>query len=425
VSSRGTGRLRLRGTPAALVLMGGGARAAYQVGVLKAIAAMLRDARRGLDPGIVQGHNPFPILVGTSAGAINAAALAAGSADFQDAVARIVRVWENFHAAQVYRSDLLGVLRSGARWLSLLSLGWLLRRSLRTRPRSLLDNGPLRELLLREVDFSQIGESLERGHLQALALGASSYTSGRHVTFYESLTGRDIADKYQRIFVRAKINVEHLLASSAIPFVFPAVSIDILEAAGVAREYFGDGAMRQLSPVSPAIHLGAERVLAVGVGQAGNPGVLPEFDASSYPSLAQVAGHALSTIFLDAIVSDAERLEKMNQVAATMSEHERRAANLRPIEFLMISPSERLDAIASRHINALPGPIRVMLEALGTHRGSGAGLASYLLFESSYTRTLIDLGYGDTIARRDEVMAFLTEAPGEQRPSAASRVVVL
>jgi NTE family protein len=405
--------------------MGGGARAAYQVGVLKAIAAMLRDARRGLDPGIVQGHNPFPILVGTSAGAINATALAAGSADFQDAVARIVRVWENFHAAQVYRSDLLGVMRTGARWLSLLSLGWLLRRSLQTRPKSLLDNEPLRELLLREIDFPQIAESLERGHLQALALGASSYTSGRHVTFYQSLSDREIADKYQRIFVRSRIDVDHLLASSAIPFVFPAVSLDLSASAKGGREHFGDGAMRQLSPVSPAIHLGAKRVLAIGVGQAGNPGVLPEFDALAYPSLAQVAGHALSTIFLDAIVSDAERVEKMNQVAASMSEHEQRAANLRPIEFLMISPSQRLDAIAAQHFGALPGPIRAMLQSLGTDGGSGSGLASYLLFESSYTRTLIDLGYGDTFARRDEVMAFLAESGEERRPPAASRVVVL
>jgi len=425
VTRHGT-RRRLRASPAALVLGGGGARAAYQVGVLKAIAALLRDARRGLDPGIVQGHNPFPILVGTSAGAINATALAAGAADFQDAVARIVRVWEGFHAAQVYRSDFFGVMRSGARWLSLLSLGWLLRRSLRTKPRSLLDNGPLRELLLREIDFSGIGDSLERGHLQALALGASSYTSGRHVTFYESLTEREIPDKYQRIFVRTRVNVEHLLASSAIPFVFPAVPLDLGAAhARGGREHFGDGAMRQLSPVSPALHLGAQRILAIGVGQAGNPGALPDSDAAAYPSLAQVAGHALSTIFLDAIVSDVERLEKMNLVAATMTEHERRATNLRQVEFLMISPSERLDAIASRHLGALPRPIRALLEGLGARKGSGAGLASYLLFESSFTRALVDLGYGDTMARRDEVMALLTEAPEEPHAPAASRVVVV
>jgi len=153
MSERQPDRLRLRTSPAALILMGGGARAAYQVGVLKAVAALLRDARRGLDPGIAQGQNPFPILVGTSAGAINATALACRADNFQDAVAQLVNVWENFHADQVYRSDLFGVMRSGARWLSLLSLGWIVRRSLRARPRSLLDNEPLRDLLTRMIDF--------------------------------------------------------------------------------------------------------------------------------------------------------------------------------------------------------------------------------------------------------------------------------
>ena len=424
MSGRSDGRLRLRSTPAALVLGGGGARAAYQVGVLKAIAEMLRDGRRGLDPGLAQGHNPFPILVGASAGAINAAALAAGAGNFQDAVERMVRIWENFHAEQVYRSDFFGVLRSGARWLSLLSLGWLLRRSLRARPRSLLDNTPLRELLEREIRFADIGRSLEHGHLQALAVCASSYSSGRHVTFYESLVDREIADKYQRISVRARIGIDHLLASSAIPFVFPAVAIDLHDPGKGGLEHFGDGAMRQLSPVSPAIHLGAERILAIGVGQAGNPGVLPGFDPVAYPSLAQVAGHALSTIFLDAIVTDAERLEKMNQVASTLTEHERRASNLRIIEFLMISPSERLDAIAARYLTSLPGPVRVLLESLGTYQSSGAGLASYLLFESKYTRALIDLGHSDALARRDQVMAFLAE-PGEEHAGTGQRVVVL
>src|SRR5450631_721164 len=319
MSERLPDRLRLRTTPAALILMGGGARAAYQVGVLKALAALLRDARRGLDPGIAQGHNPFPILVGTSAGAINAAALASRSDNFQDAVSQLVSVWENFHADQVYRSDLLGVMRSGARWLSLLSLGWFVRRSLRSRPRSLLDNEPLSELLGRMIDFPRIDLALERGHLRALAVAASSYSSGRHFTFYQSLSEHDFPNKLQRVSMRARIGLPHLLASSAIPFVFPAVPLDLSGMPGGSVEYFGDGAMRQPSPTSPAIHLGAQRIMIVGVGQTGNPGALPNFDSAAYPSLAQVAGHALSTIFLDAFASDVERLEKMNQIAETMT----------------------------------------------------------------------------------------------------------
>ncbi len=417
-------RLRLRTSPAALILTGGGARAAYQVGVLKAVAALLRDARRGVDPGIGQGHNPFPILVGTSAGAINAAALAARADNFQDSVAQLVAVWENFHADQVYRSDLLGVMRSGARWLSLLSLGWFVRRSLRARPRSLLDNYPLRELLGRLIDFSRIDLALERGHLRALAVSASSYSSGRHVTFYQSLADYAFPTKLQRVSTRAKIGVPHLLASSAIPFLFPAVALDLSDSVASEVEYFGDGAMRQLSPTSPAIHLGAERIMVVGVGQTGNPGVLPDFDAAAYPSLAQVAGHALSTIFLDALATDVERLEKINQLVETMTPNARRAAGLRTIETLTISPSERLDGIAMDYIDSLPRPIRALLEGIGTYKSSGAGLVSYLLFEAPFTRALIDLGFRDTIARRDAVLAFLTERR-EAQSSDSPRVVVV
>jgi NTE family protein len=424
MSERAPDRLRLRTSPAALILMGGGARAGYQVGVLKALAAILRDARRGVDPGIGQGHNPFPILVGTSAGAINATALACRSDNFQDAVAQLVGIWENFHAEQVYRADLLGVARSGARWLSLLSLGWILRRSLRARPRSLLDNEPLRELLGRVVDFPRLDLMLERGHLRALAVSASSYSSGRHVTFYHSLADHVVPSKLQRVAVRARLSVPHLLASAAIPFVFPAVPLDLsLQGAG-GVEFFGDGSMRQLSPTSPAIHLGAERIMVIGVGQAGNPGLLPNFDAEAYPSLAQVAGHALSTIFLDALASDVERLEKMNLIAETMSAHAQRACGLRPIETLTIFPSERIDGIAMEYIDALPRPIRALLQGIGTYRSSGAGLASYLLFEAPFTRALIDLGYRDTVNRRDAVLAFLTDRR-EPQPAGPSRVVVV
>jgi NTE family protein len=424
MSERQPDRLRLRTSPAALILMGGGARAAYQVGVLKAVAALLRDARRGLDPGIAQGQNPFPILLGTSAGAINATALASRADNFQDAVAQLVDVWENFHADQVYRSDLFGVMRTGARWLSLLSLGWIVRRSMRARPRSLLDNEPLRELLTRLIDFSRVDRALERGHLRALAVGTSSYSSGRHVTFYQSLTDHGFPRKLQRVSVRAKIGVPHLMASSAIPFMFPAVPLDLAASRAGGVEFFGDGSMRQLSPTSPAIHLGAERIMVIGVGQAGNPGILPDFDIEEYPSLAQVAGHTLSTIFLDALASDVERLEKMNQIAEHMPASAQRAAGVRRIETLTISPSQRLDGIATDYIGALPGPIRALLEAIGTHRSSGAGLASYLLFEAPFTRALIDLGYRDALARRDAVLAFLTERR-EPQPAGNSRVVVV
>jgi NTE family protein len=412
-------RVLLRTTPAGLILTGGGARAAYQVGVLKGIAAVLRDTRRGLDPGIAQGHNPFQILVGTSAGAINAAALACRADNFQESVALLVEVWENFHAEQVYRSDVLGVVRSGARWLMLLSLGWMVRRSLRLRPRSLLDSSPLAALLAKMIDIERLQRSLERGHLRALAVSASSYTSGRHVTFYQSLNNYEIAPRLQRVHVHGPIGLPHLLASAAIPFVFPAVPLTI----GTQQEHYGDGSMRQISPISPAIYLGAERVLVIGAGQLGRSGALNDFDPRIYPSLAQIAGHAMASIFLDALASDIERLEKLNVIANALSPVQRRALNLRPVESLVIAPSDRLDGIAADYIGSLPRPVRGLLDVLGAGSASGASLASYLLFESAYTRVLIDLGYSDTMKRRDEVLRFLTERR-EPSPSNAPKVVV-
>jgi NTE family protein len=228
----------------------------------------------------------------------------------------------------------------------------------------------------------------------------------------------------QRLYVRCAIHIDHLLASSAIPFIFPAVSLDLALTGTDGVEHFGDGSIRQLSPISPAIHLGAERVLVVGVGQIGNPGLLPGVDGAAYPTLAQMAGHAMSSIFLDSLSSDIERLDKMNQITAALSPQERRAVGLRLIETLVISPSQRLDGVAARYLAALPTPVRALLEVLGAHRGGGAGLASYLLFEAPYTRTLIELGFDDTMARRDEVMNFLTERR-ESSPSQSSKVVVL
>ncbi len=421
-------RVRLRTTPAGLILMGGGARAAYQVGVLKAIAALLRDARRGLDPTIAQGHNPFPIIVGTSAGAINAAALASRADNFQESVAQLVHVWENFHAEHVYRADTLGVVRTGARWLTLLSLGWMVRRSLRLRPKSLLDNTPLRVLLQSLIDFDRLQRAIDHGHLWSLAVTASSYSSGRHVTFYQSLNDLQIAAKLQRVFVHGPLALEHLLASSAIPFIFPAMPLPF--AAGI--EQFGDGSMRQISPISPAIRLGAQRVLVIGAGQLGSPGVLPHVDPHAHPSLAQVAGHAMASIFLDALASDIERLERQNRIASELTLAQQRAMSLRPIESLVIAPSERLDALAAEYVGSLPPPVRGLLDVLGVRAGAaasdgkagGAGLASYLLFESTYTRALIDLGWRDTMARRETVLDFLVERPDNTAPY-APKVVVL
>ena len=295
-----------------LVLTGGGARAAYQVGVLKAIAELLPD----------KTENPFPIICGTSAGAINAVSLACFARDFGQAVGYLRHVWEGFHAHHVYRSDPLGIARTGAHWLGALMAGWVVR----TAPKSLLDNAPLAELLKKSLNLDDIGSAVEAGALRAICITASGYGSGQSVNFYDGVNTIEPWTRHARVSCRCKLTVEHLLASSAIPFIFPAVLLN--------REFFGDGSMRQLAPISPAIHLGANRVL-------------------------------------------------------------------------VIAPSERLDTLAAKHVKSLPWPVRMLLRGIGAMNRKGSALASYLLFEQDYTRALIDLGYADTMARREEVMRFL------------------
>jgi NTE family protein len=381
-----------------LLLTGGGARAAYQVGVLKAIAQLRRDC------GVTTG-SPFPVIAGTSAGAINAAALACRADDFDGGVRSLVQVWENFSADQVYRADAFGVLRTGARWLTMLSLGWAIARWRKANPKSLLDNAPLAKLLEGMLPAGRLSEMLQQGHLKALSISASSYSSGLHVTFYEALADIQPWRRTQRTAVKECITPAHLLASAAIPLVFPAVPLML----GEALEYFGDGSMRQVAPISPLIHLGAEKILVVGAGRMLEPTGRHATPLES-PNLAQIAGHALSTIFLDALAVDVERLERVNQTVALLSPEARAAANLRAIEVLVIAPSQRLDDMAARHLGSLPMAVRALLRGVGVSgRGAearGAVLASYLLFEAPYTRELIALGVADTLARRAEVIRF-------------------
>ena len=375
----------------ALILTGGGARAAYQVGVLRALSELLpKDA-----------HTPFPIICGTSAGSINSTILAVDAADFRHAVRRLMTVWKNFHVHHVYRADLFGTFRNSARWMfAALSGGRLRTLSGDSQPVSLLDNGPLAELLRKNVDFDAIQRSIDAGALTALSITCSGYTSGQSVTFYQGHPDLQNWQRARRIGVAMPIELSHLLASSALPFIFPPTRIN--------REYFGDGSMRQIAPVSPALHLGADRLLVIGVGRQLQPNA-ERIKSGAYPTLAQIAGHALNSIFLDSLEVDLERLQRINRTIELIPEDVRRQTNypLHAVDFRVITPSEELEKIAAEFSHELPRTIRTLLSTVGGTRRSGSNLLSYLLFEKSFCRALIKLGYKDTLARKDDLLAFL------------------
>lgn len=380
-----------------LVLGGGGARAAYQVGVLRVVARLWREMRA--DPRLQD--QPFGVMTGTSAGAINAAALACRADDFAGAVEALSTVWSAFRAEQVYRCNTLSLVGNGARWTALLTLGWALRH---WRPRSLLDNTPLQCLLRRVVPLQRLPSLLARRELHALAVSASSYSDGRHVTFFQAGEAIPPWQRQQRYSAPTQLVHEHLLASSAIPFLFPATRLHH----NGQGAWYGDGSMRQTAPLSPAIHLGSQRLLVIGAGRLGTPTDSTPSDPR-YPSLAQVAGHTLSSIFLDALAVDIERMQRINQTLQLLPASARALSPLRPLEALVICPSERLDAIAARHVSALRRPVRLLLEATGVRQGEArsAALASYLLFEAPFTQELMALGEQDALHRRDELRDWL------------------
>ncbi|MHB1528444.1 MAG: patatin-like phospholipase family protein [Acidiferrobacteraceae bacterium] len=369
-----------------LVLTGGGARTAYQVGALRAIARWLP---RG-------SPIPFPVLCGTSAGAINAVALAAHAGNFRQGVGRLASVWGSLSAPEVVRSDSRALLQGTARWIFT-----LLARGLgRYNPSSLLDPSPLRALLERRLPFPGIDNAIAEGALRAVCVTAFSYTTARSVSFYQGVQDLTPWQRTERMGCPARLGADHLMASSAIPFLFRAVALD--------NEYFGDGSMRQLAPISPALHLGAGRLLLIDVKGAAQPAMqAPE----GYPSFAHIGGQVLNCIFLDSLDADLDRLKRINEALVRVSRVTRSRLGLRPVDTLLIAPSADLSALAFRHRDALPRALRSVLGRIGALGEEGADLISYLLFEKSYCREAMALGFEDATRRRNEILAFLDDAP--------------
>jgi len=373
----------------AVVLSGGGARAAYQIGALRGVAHVLERRAR----------SPFGVITGTSAGAINAATLAVHADAWRCGIARLLRMWRNIEVDDVYKADFAAVSLHGMRWLSSVLVGG----HGPAEAASMLDNAPLRGLLERALDVAQVERRITEGHLHALAINATSYSSGHAVTFFDGAPSLAAWQRTRRRGQRARISIEHLLASTAIPFVFPAARID--------DDYYADGSMRQIAPISPALHLGARRILVIAVGQfTGGQGALARrAGPATYPSFAQVAGHALSSIFLDNLGADFERMQALNHAWTLIpAELQRLHAEVSHVDALLLAPSRDVGAMALPHADRLPTGVRYLLRGLGGDTPTGANLLSYLMFDKHYCRELIELGYSDTMARRDEIVAFLS-----------------
>ncbi|WP_221799503.1 patatin-like phospholipase family protein [Oceanobacter mangrovi] len=371
-----------------LILSGGGARAAYQVGVLKAVHEILP-----------KGHyNPFDIISGTSAGAINGIALASYAADYRRGIRQLERIWRHFTPDQIYRTDFWGISSSLARVSRSLFFG---RRGT-SDPASLLDNSPLRELLEEVTNFERLQQAIDDQHLYAIAVNCSGVDSGESTAFFQGHPEIENWQRQRRVGVRSLLSIDHLMASSAIPMIFPSVFL--------GDQFYADGAVRQLAPISPALHLGAEKVMVIGVSAITHRNK-PAIPNTRYPTPAKMMGHMLNAAFLDSMESDIERLQRINRTLQHIPRSVRQHYDmeLKPIQLLEISPSRSLDELAGEHADEVPKALRLVINGNTNSRSNGSGILSYLLFSEGYCRRLICLGFDDAMAKAAEIRDFFRD----------------
>ncbi len=388
-------------------MTGGGARGAYQAGVLK---------RLGEIPRVESDGNPFPIIGGASAGAVNGASLAVGSNEFSYTTKILADLWASLKPSDVFRCDLVSQAHNSLIWILDLSFGGVMGGG---NARSLLDAGPLRRYLQSRLDCSRIQENIRRGHLYALAISATNYNSGMSYLFIQGKKGHPIWNRSRRVTLATKITVDHICASAAIPLVFQPVRLET--GRGTAAAFFGDGCLRLQQPLSPIIRLGAEKIFAIGV-RCENLEHQDQIAGLKDPSLAQVLGVLFNVMFLDHLATDIEHLERLNQLL-TEGQIAQTGLNgcerMRPLTVLQISPSVDLTEIAALHQRDMPYLIQYFVNGLGRDAASCSDLMSYLLFTPKYTRELIDLGYRDADKRIDEIEGYLF-SNGEHKPRATN-----
>lgn len=368
----------------ALLLSGGGARAAYQVGVLKAISEWYPRVH----------HSPFTIYCGTSAGAINVTSLACHVSCFRLGVKKLSWIWSNLHSDRVFYSDALGMLHH----LSRQGVKRIQAQYQEQLPFALLDNRPLRNLLNRVVNYPKIDHQILAGNLHGLAITASNYQSGSSVSFFQGHRQIQPWTRAKAVGVRNQITTEHLLASSAIPVVFPASRI--------GNSYFGDGSIHQISPLRPALKMGAERILIIDLS-TGLPE--PQQGPPIAPGLASLSGHLMDAIFADTLSADLENLNRMNQIIGNISVKQARDLNLRHVETLHLRPSSPFEPLVEKYYCDMPVAVRALMRFLGISASEDASITSYLLFEPKYINHLIDMGYQDAQNQRSDIWPLLEQ----------------
>ncbi len=376
----------------ALVLTGGGARAAYQAGVLSAIAKF-----------VPRNHGiPFPILCGTSAGAINTTALGCYASCFHLGVKKLEWVWKNLDTSKIYHNDTRGVFGYiGKGMLASFQADYANKL-----PRSLLNSEPLRQLLNSVMNFKRIDNNILRGYLSAVSVTASSYSTGNSISFFQATDSIPPWERAKRSGQAAQLNSEHLMASAAIPLVFPSIKIK--------NQHFGDGSVHQLSPLSPAIHLGAKRIFVIGVDQPTEP-IHANENNPHPPSGATIAGHLLDSIFADTMNSDLERMARINETLKLIPKSKKESVEgLKHIDSFTLNPSHDFNAIALKHYSDLPLPVRLLLRSAGISNDSESSIISYLLFEKNFCTELIKLGFEDAMEQENQIKHFLNLYPASK-----------
>ncbi len=367
----------------AIVLTGGGARACYQAGVIRALYEILK-----------KDINLFDIITGNSAGAINAIFLANNAHSWKNSTKKLLEFWSRIKPEDIFDISNYTMTNMSARWFK----GTIFKETLAGTPyNAILNTNPLHKLLSREINFSNLHQLINDKKIHAVALSATNYYSDSSVVFYDGDESIKEWSKVDRLSIRTNLGVEHVMGSSAIPFFFPPIKIN--------NSFYGDGCIRQITPLSPAIHLGATKIVAIGVKKSRSIDEIKKMtlETNLPPPITQVGGIVMNAIFLDSLETDVQRLERMNAISTLIGTN----SPIKNIPILALNPSEDIGVLSKKLLHKIPTILRYFLKQSGINTESGLDVLSYLAFDSSYTTKVVELGYEDTMARKNQIINFI------------------